>query len=102
MTELITCLSTGKGTWTHVLKLINSHDWENIFLITNEFGKQTFKPNEKTKFVIINENDNINSMINQIKEKISKEVIGPQVAFNMMSGSGKELMAALSAILKMG
>jgi len=42
MTQLIACLSTGKGTWTTIARIISSEDWENLFLITNEFGKEKF------------------------------------------------------------
>ena len=38
MTDLIACLSTGKGTWEHVARVINCMEWNNIFLITNEFN----------------------------------------------------------------
>lgn len=102
MTELIACLSTGKGTWTHVARLINSEEWDKVFLITNEFGKRTFKPNEKTRFIMIDEDKGVDVLVKQIKEGIAKDIAGPQVAFNMVSGSGKEHMAALSAILKLG
>lgn len=102
MTELISCLSTGKGTWAHVAKLIKTEDWDKVYLITNEFGKQTFKPNEKTEIILINDREDINSIINSIRKQISSKITGPEVAFNMVSGTGKEHMAALSAILKMG
>jgi len=43
MTELVACLSTGKGTWGHVSRLIADGTWEKIILITNDFGKENFK-----------------------------------------------------------
>jgi hypothetical protein len=101
MTELIACLSTGKGTWLQVANLIKSQEWEKVYLITNDFGKQNFKPDEKTRLIIVNENEGMDAMVASIKGQLS-EVVGPEVAFNMVSGGGKEHMAALSAVLKLG
>ena len=39
MTDLIACISSGKGTWGHVARIIDGQEWNNIFLITNDFGK---------------------------------------------------------------
>ena len=36
MTDLIACLSSGKGTWGHVNRLISDGEWGKIFLITND------------------------------------------------------------------
>ena len=34
MTELVACLTTGKGSWTEVAKLIAGENWEKVYLIT--------------------------------------------------------------------
>jgi len=44
MTQLITILSTGKGSWSQVIKLMTKRDWDSIILITNKFGKEKFTP----------------------------------------------------------
>jgi len=54
MTTLIACLSTGKGTWGHVSRLIQDHEWEKIFLITNEFGKENFNNQKNAEFILTN------------------------------------------------
>ena len=46
MTELIACLSTGKGTWGHVARLMQDQEWDKIYLITNDYGKENFNSNE--------------------------------------------------------
>ena len=48
MTTLIACLSTGKGTWGHVNRLIEDGKYEKVFLITNDYGKENFNKNDKT------------------------------------------------------
>jgi len=102
MTTLIACVSTGKGTWTKVLQLIAAHDWENIILITNSFGKEKFQINKDAEYIILNENMSIKDMINTISDNIKSRTCGFEVALNIESGTGKEHMAIISAILKQG
>jgi hypothetical protein len=102
MTELITILSTGKGTWADVAKLINNDEWSKIFIITNEFGKSTFNQKDNIEFVIINPDWDIDKIRNKIIEDLKDKIKGTQIALNFVSGSGKEHMATLSALLKMG
>ena len=42
MTDFVACLSTGKGTWGNVKRIIEEGEWDNILLITNDFGKENF------------------------------------------------------------
>ncbi len=102
MTELVAILSTGKGTWSQVIKVINSEEWDKIYLITNEFGANTFKKQENMEFIVINTNESIELIIDHIQEKLKNKLSGPEVALNFVSGTGKEHMAVLSALLKMG
>tara|TARA_Y100000310_G_scaffold343710_1_gene452659 strand:- start:4712 stop:5059 length:348 start_codon:yes stop_codon:yes gene_type:complete len=99
MTDLIAVLSTGKGTWGHVSGLINGEDWNKIYLLTNEFGKETFKPNEKTELIVFDFNSK--KLSEEIFEKLKDKVSG-EVAINFISGSGKEHMALISALIKLG
>lgn len=100
MTTLIILLSTGKGTWVEVTNLINIHVWEKVYIITNEFGQKTFQKKDNMELIVIDSNKPIENLITQIKNSIS--VADTQVALNLSSGSGKEHMAVLSAILKSG
>ena len=43
MTDLVACLSTGKGTWINVLQLVKKEDFENVFLIVNNWAKENLK-----------------------------------------------------------
>lgn len=102
MTSLIACLGTGKGTWTYVNKLIESESWDNVFLITNEFGKEKFKPRKSVTFVVVNDRMPLKSLVEDIVNKLKDNISGTQVALNISSGTGKEHMAILSALLKLG
>ena len=104
MTELIACLSTGKGTWGHVSKLIEDGNFSKVFLITNEFGQENFNKHEKAEFIVVNFRQGLkemrDEMYNKLKEKINQEET--EVALNLVSGEGKEHMALVSALLKLG
>lgn len=102
MTDLIACLSTGKGTWGHVARLIQEGTFEQIFLVAPEFAKEKFTAAKPVQFVTINENKPIQELINDIKSQLEGKVKGTEVALNFISGSGKEHMALLAALLKLG
>ena len=101
MTDLVCCLSTGKGTWVEVARLINNHSWDNIYLITNDFGKEKFTSNKEVKFILVDVNKGMEVMKNEIQESLKDKLSG-EIAVNFTSGSGKEHMALLSALLKTG
>ena len=101
MTDLVACLSTGKGSWIEVAKLINNYDWRNIFLITNDFGKEKFSSQKEVKYIIIDVNKGTESIKKIIQEAL-KEKISGDVAIKMTSGSGVEHMAMLSALMNIG
>jgi hypothetical protein len=102
MTYLVACLSTGKGTWGHVAQLIKSADWEKIFLITNDFGRNTFTKTDKMEFILINPDADVPAIIESIRQQLDGKIADTEVALNLFSGSGKEHMAVLSAMLKLG
>jgi hypothetical protein len=102
MTELIACLSTGKGTWGHVSRLMQEQPWEKVILITNEYGAENFNKDDKTTFVIINTSQGLNELKEEIQTKLKELIKGPEVAVNFVSGTGKEHMALVSALLKLG
>ena len=102
MTSLIACLGSGKGTWTHVDRLIDEQEWGNVFLITNEFGKENFKPKKPVEYILINSNRFLNELVEDIRKQLENKITDTEVALNFISGSGKEHMALLSAVLKLG
>jgi len=102
MTTLIACLSTGKGTWSTVAKLIDSADWEKVILIT-PFAKDRFKADgKKVEIIQFNENLHIDELIKFLVDELAKRIVGIEVAVNLTSGSGYEHMALLSALIKLG
>ena len=102
MTELIACLSTGKGTWGHVSRLISDQEWDKVFLITNDYGKENFNKDDKTELIAVNINQGLKELIGEIQERLKEKINGSEVAVNFISGTGKEHMALMSALLKLG
>ena len=102
MTELIACLSTGKGTWMPVVNLINAHDWDQIFLVATEFAKEKFTPSKPVNYIIIDQLKPSTKLVDDIHKELQGKIKGTQVAVNFISGTGKEHMAIISALIKLG
>lgn len=102
MTDLVACLSGGEKSWLHVQRLISGMEWKNIFLITNGFGKENFKPEKKVNFVVVDFQKPVFSLIDDIRKGLNGKIYDLEVALNLVSGTGKEHMAILSALLKLG
>ena len=104
MTDLVAMLSVGKGTWGHVSRLINEDSWDNIFLITNDFGKENFKPetDKKYELIVIEQRQPILDKVTAMKNALKDKLKGTEVALNLVSGDGKEHMALLSALMQCG
>ena len=103
MPTLLACLSTGKGTWSEVSRLIQAQPWPNIFFIPNQFGKENFtgKP-ENVQLLVLNLDMDCSSLTQEIKKQLKDKISDFEVALNLTSGSGKEHMALLEAVLEMG
>ena len=71
-------------------------------ILVDEFGKENFKPNKEVTYIVINPNSILENLIEDIKEQLKNRILDTEVAINFISGVGKEHMAILSAILKLG
>jgi len=95
--ELVALLSSGKGTWGQVAGVIKSDEWDNIILIGDSFAKQ-FKSEKDFEFIEIKD-----APLAELKEDISKKlkgkIRGTEVALSIASGTGKEHMALIAALL---
>jgi len=102
MTSLVACLSTGKGTWGPLMNIAGSPSWEHIFLIAPKFFAENFESQKQNMTVItIDENKETHELAEDIRSQLDGKLSG-DVALNLGSGSGKEHMAVLSALLKLG
>jgi hypothetical protein len=102
MTDLVACLSSGKGTWSHISLLIKQESWDNVFLVTNEFGRENFQGGGNVHFIVVDFRKPLAELIGDIIGQLKGRVKGIEVAVNLVSGTGKEHMAIMSALLKLG
>ena len=101
MTSLIACLSSGKGTWARLLEVIRGAEWDKVFLVTNDFGKEKFREID-VELICLDLNNSPDILSDQIISSLHGKHLGAEVAINLTSGTGNEHMALLSAILKLG
>jgi hypothetical protein len=103
MTDLVACLGTGKGTWTGVLKLISKPEFVNVFLIANQWTKDSLKlKRENLNFVIINSDDKTSVIKDSVIKQLEGKIKDLEVAVNIDSGAGKEHTAIITALIQLG
>ncbi|MFP4119011.1 MAG: hypothetical protein ACLFTH_03065 [Candidatus Woesearchaeota archaeon] len=102
MAQLVVLLGTGKGSWAHVGRLIRQSDFEEVIIVTNQFGRDKFSVEKKSGFVVTDFDQPVHTLRHDIISKLRPLIKGPEVGFNMVSGAGKEHMALLSAVLGLG
>ena len=102
MTILIACLGVGKGTWTNLNRLALSEVWEKIYLVTDSFGKEKFQPSENMELILVDFRKDVAELKNDIVAILKEKIKDAEVALNLISGSGNEHMAILSALLQLG
>jgi len=97
--ELVALLSSGKGTWAQVSGLIKRGDWEKIILLGDSFASNFKVEGKKSEFIKIDLTRPIKEVKQEIIEKIKGKIDGLEVALTIASGSGKEHMALISALI---
>ena len=102
MAELVAYLGSGKGTWGHVFGLIKEEGWEKVLLITTEFFKDKINSGDKIETIVIDSDKFLLELTEDIKNRLKDKIKGTEVALSLISGSGKEHMAILAALLKLG
>jgi hypothetical protein len=103
-------MASGKGTWGHVYKVMQGYktvdglnmDWDKIIIITSDFFKDKIEKNAKSEIIVVDTNKPLKELTQDIQNKIKTKIKGLEVAINLISGTGKEHMAILSALLKLG
>ena len=98
--ELIALLSEGKGTWGQVAGLIKRGEWEKIILVGDNYAKD-FVSEKKTDFISIDLNLPLSELKEEFAKKLKDRISGMEVALSIASGTGKEHMALISALLNL-
>lgn len=98
--ELVALLSTGKGTWGQVSGLIDKGEWDNIFLVGEEYA-QKFKTDKPSQFISVKLDQPMLALRDELVSKLKGKLKGTEVALSIASGSGSEHTALISALLNL-
>lgn len=98
--ELVTLLSTGKGTWAQISGLIKHGDWDNVIVLGDDFAKK-FASDKKFEFIKVDLSKKIKDLKDEFSKKLKGKVNGTEVALSIASGDGKEHMALISALINL-
>ena len=97
--EFIGILSSGKGTWGQISGLMKKGEWEKVILIGPNYASD-FKLEEVAfDFIEYDDNKSITQLKDDLVKKLKGRIDGTEVAISIASGSGKEHMALISALL---
>lgn len=106
MAYLVGLLSSGKGTWVNMISIIGSRQWEKVFLITNSFGMERFENRFGAEMLCVDFDSPAPTLRDEmaafLKSRLQDKAGFFDIALNLSSGSGKEHMALLSALLSVG
>lgn len=102
MASLIACITSDSGTWEHVKRVIEQEEWDRVFIIANDDASANFKCSKDVEFITIDSNKLLHELSKEILQKLQGKISDFEVSVNFISGSGKEHMAMMSAVLKLG
>ncbi len=98
--EFVALLSTGKGSWAQVAGLISQGEWDNIILIGEQYAEK-FKVEKQVEFIFVNLEQPVANLREELMSKLKGKIKGTEVALSIASGSGKEHMTLISALLNL-
>jgi hypothetical protein len=100
--ELVAILSSGKGTWGQVSGLMKKGEWEKIFILGPAYAKDFLVEGVSFDFVEYDADKPLVALkedfLKKLRERLNLDGFS-EVAVSLSSGSGKEHMALLSALL---
>jgi len=97
--EFVAFLGNDKENWGQVVALLNHlPELEKAILIKS--SKEFFPSADKTKIIQIDTTLPLTELTNKLKESLKKELSKEfEVALSLASGTGKEHMALISALI---
>ncbi len=97
--NLVACVGADKENWGQITALMNHMECEQIVLVMNS-NASNFPTNEKCRVISLESTTPLitlkRSLIEQLRPVIGKEF---EVALSLASGTGKEHMALVAALL---
>jgi hypothetical protein len=97
--ELVAFLGKDKENWGQVKALVSKGQWENVVIVKNKDAEE-FEI-ENAQIVKIDSEKPLVELKEDLIDKLKSRLNDFEVALSVASGSGKEHMAILSALLTM-
>ncbi len=98
--ELVAFLGDDKENWGQVNGLINRGDWEKIILVKSKSSEDYDSPKE-ADIIIVDTSKPLIELKEDIINKLRKKFEGFDAHVSIASGTGKEHMALISALLSL-
>ncbi len=95
--ELVAFVGSDQENVSQVAGLVKKGGWEKVILV----GMKHLSLGQPSEFISVNPGDRIVEMRNDIKRKLKGKILGTEVALSIASGTGKEHMALISALLSL-
>jgi len=98
--ELVAFLGMDKENWGQITALVNRFDWDKIMLIKNR-AADDFVSSKACDIISVNCEKPLVELKKEIMDKLRGKLGELEVALSIASGSGKEHMALISALLSL-
>lgn len=96
--DLVALLSTEKS-WAQASGLIKCGDWEKIILVGDDSARTFNTEGKKAEFVNVDLSKKLRDLKKEFLEKLKPKIDDTEVALSIASGTGKQHMALISALL---
>jgi len=97
--ELVAFLGEDKENYGQITALINRGEWDKVLLVKNKDAPEIQTSKEYTT-IKVNTSQDLFSLKEEMKDKLSSALSKEfEVAISIASGTGKEHMALISALL---
>lgn len=96
--ELVAFLGTDRENWGQITALINRFEWDKIFLVKNKSAEE-FAASKECEIINVNSDRPLIELKKSIMDSLGSKLGGLEVALSIASGTGKEHMALISALL---
>ena len=98
--ELICLISSDQETWPQISGLMTHGVWDKVILVGDESGK-SFSHERPFQFIQVDTTKKIKELREEFTQKLRGKFEGMEVACSIASGTGKEHMALISAIINL-
>lgn len=101
MTDLVVCLGTDQKVWDYLRRLVEGEPWGSVFVVSPD-ANPGFSCSRPVRFVAVDVRSTLPELVEQVRRALDGKILDTEAAVNVVLGSGKEHMAVMSALLRLG